>query len=60
MSNVLEIRKNHCNCHPETCCCDQYIVYCADQRICTLYDAEENVNFMKMLFAVRTGGVNIF
>ena len=60
MRNALEIKYNSCDCHPETCSCGKYVVYCADKRICSLFNDEEKVNFLKMLLAVKSDNVNVF
>lgn len=32
-----EVRPNHCNCHPETCCCNDWAIYAPDGAKHTTY-----------------------
>lgn len=60
MSKNLEVKYNSCNCHPETCSCGKYVVYCRGKRICSLFNDEEKVAFLKMLVIVQYGGIDEF
>jgi hypothetical protein len=37
---LAEVRMNHCNCHPETCCCNDYAVYVGDKKHSTHFRKE--------------------
>jgi hypothetical protein len=34
-------KRDHCNCHPEACCCDKYLVLCHGDKLVSCYDKAE-------------------
>jgi hypothetical protein len=47
MANELTVGSNYCNCHPETCCCNDWAVYSGNKKVNTFFDrakAEEYVD----------------
>lgn len=32
---MIEVKPNHCNCHPETCCCAEYAAFDGDTKLFT-------------------------
>lgn len=32
---MIEVKRNHCSCHPETCCCAEYAAYEGEQKLFT-------------------------
>lgn len=42
-------KENYCDCHPETCCCDDYIIMMGDVKVGTLSDYERVKEVLEIL-----------
>lgn len=43
------VRPNWCNCHPETCCCNDWAVYKGNEKITTFYARAKADEYVKEL-----------
>lgn len=47
---MITVKRNYCNCHPETCCCDPYkVVDDSGKTIATFYDKSDAKRLVDML-----------
>lgn len=46
------VRKNYCQCHPETCCCNDWAVHKPDGEKCTtFFNHKDAVNYADLMNA---------
>lgn len=45
----MKVETNFCRCHPESCCCDAYVVVHNGREVARCYDAEMATAFKKAL-----------
>lgn len=46
---VFSVRRNSCDCHPETCCCDKWAIYQDEKKITTIFSKETARNIVESL-----------
>lgn len=40
MRDVYEVVRTRCDCHPETCCCPPWTIFCNGEVLTKTYDRE--------------------
>lgn len=55
MNTNYEVRRNYCDCHPETCCCNPWVLYykATGQKVVTCYNRSDAVSLCEKLNALE-------
>lgn len=48
-----ELKRNHCNCHPETCCCKPWVLLKNGERHSTFFDQGKGLEILNALLGIE-------